>query len=296
MPPQPRRLAGLRATAWCLALIHLGSGCAHIETSTDVRIVAKRDAKPQQFGSPYGQVTSRGVAAQWTQTLDMLEVRLHEIRSCAVVMHEPVVRVHRTRRTPDAGFYVEWGLGAGLLGVGIAGLIQPRFLASSGVDTDGNVVRDENSGYRLAAVFGTIGLLLVTAAVVDSFRARDSVTYVDAYRRLPSQPVSCQEPRGPLSGTTVTLHIDKWSTRAVTNDEGVASFRLPPESQLEESTNDPPAGSEKNISESPRERTPHRAVVRTGPNQAVMVDYVTPYGTTYRKPHTGSVERAPTPE
>ncbi|MCH9687276.1 MAG: hypothetical protein K0V04_37930, partial [Deltaproteobacteria bacterium] len=222
--PNRRARAGL---ALCLAGL-MASGCAQIESRSSVEIMPRTESPALTLGPPGGLVTARGLDAQWTQDGDRLGLRLLESRTCASVRHVPVVRIERVdRKTAGGAMWFEYGLGAGSLGLGLAGLIRPEAFSQAAIDANGEIVRDKGTGYRIGGIFTGIGVLLLTAAVIDTVRTRDQVIYTDAYRREQGGTVTCQDPKVPLIGQTVELLVDEWSTVEPTDDDGEVRFLLP---------------------------------------------------------------------
>ncbi len=207
-------------------------GCAQIETRSTVEIM-RRDTPSLVLGPPGGAVTARGVEARWSQDGDRLTLRLTESRTCASVRHVPVVRIERVdKRTAGGAMWWEYGLGAGALGLGLAGLIRPEAFSQASITSDGQTIRDTATGYRIGGIFTAIGTLFLTAAVVDTVRTRDEVIYTDAFRREQGGVVECRDPKVPLTGRTVELLVDEWSTVEPTDDEGGVRFLLPTVEQL----------------------------------------------------------------
>ena len=79
------------------------------------------------------------------------------------MLHEPVVRIQHTERKADGALWWEYGLGGVLTGIGVVGVSAPRLLSSSGIDENGEVQKDLRSGYRIAGIMGSIGILIRAA-------------------------------------------------------------------------------------------------------------------------------------
>jgi hypothetical protein len=222
------RALGRRATAMAAAVALLG-GCAQIITRSSVEVLPRSELAPLVIGPPGGEITARGAVAEWSQDGDRLSVRLEENRTCHSVRHVPVVRVERVdRRTAGGAMWLEYGLGAGALAGGLVGLIRPElFSQSNTIGADGQVLRDKGTGYRIGGILTGIGVLLLTAAVVDTVRTRDEVRHADAYRREQGGTVKCMDPLAPMQAQSVELLVGKWSTVEPTDDEGSARFLLP---------------------------------------------------------------------
>jgi hypothetical protein len=222
------RRASLRAVAW-VAMLGLVPGCAQVITRSSVEIMERPDAAALVVGPPGGEITSRGVRAGWSQDGDRLTVRIEESRTCNSVRHVPVVRIERVdKRTARGAMWFEYGFGATAMVGGLIGLIRPEWFSQSNVvNESGQVLEDKRTGYRIGGIFTGIGTLLLTAAVIDTFRTRDEVRYADAYRREEGGVVECMDPLAPVQGQTVELLVGKWSTVEPTDDGGGARFLLP---------------------------------------------------------------------
>lgn len=226
---------GIIGRAALASLLALACGCAQIVTSSVVEIMPRSEAPPLVLGPPGAEVTARGVAVQWMQDGDRLALQVDESRACASLRHVPVVRVERIhRKTARGAMWWEYGLGAAALAGGLVGLIRPESFSQATVQTDGGVVRDTATGYRIGGIFTGLGVILLTAAVVDTVRTRDEVVYTDAYRREQGGAVECREPLVPLRGRTVELLVDEWSSTEPTDDEGAVRFLLPTVDELPE--------------------------------------------------------------
>lgn len=265
-----------RTRIWAAASTCLALGCAEIRSSTTVDLVPKPDAEARILGSPTGAVAKRGFEASWTQTLDALEIELVELQQCETLLHEPVVRVERTRRRAGMALYWEWGLGGALAGLGIAGLATPAFLSNTYENEEGEFEKDLTSGRRLAGISLGVGTIMLIAGVVDLVRARDEVRYADAYRIAPGDPVACPEPSVAIAHRPVTLLVDDWRAEGHTDADGRAQLLLPREPVL-----------------TTRDRTLRHGVVRFADDRAVTIDYVTPYALTVEDPHRGRTVAAP---
>ncbi len=232
--PSRRRSLLFRTVAPAAAVALVG--CAQLESNSVVEIMPRPDAAPLVLGPPGGAVTARGLAAEWTQDGDRLELRLSETRTCASVRHVPVVRVERIdRKVAGGAMWWEYGLGTGTLAVGLAGLIRPEAFSQASINTNGEVIRDTGTGYRIGGIFTGIGVVLLTAAVIDTVRSRDEVLYTDAYRYEQGGTIECRDPRVPLTGQTVELLVDQWSTVEPTDAAGNVRFLLPGVDDLPES-------------------------------------------------------------
>jgi hypothetical protein len=238
-------VAALRRAVAITATMGLLGGCAQIITRSSVEVMP-RDAAPLVIGPPGGEITGREVAAGWKQDGDRLTVRLEESRTCNSVRHVPVVRIERVdRKTAGGAMWLEYGLGAGALAAGLVGLIKPEwFSQASTVDTNGQVLRDKGTGYRIGGILTGIGVALLTAAVIDTVRTRDEVRYSDAYRREQGGTVQCMDPLAPVQAQTVELLVGKWSTVEPTDEEGGARFLLPGVEDLPEAAREVIAATE----------------------------------------------------
>jgi hypothetical protein len=211
-------------------------GCAQVVTRSSVEVLPRPDAAALVLGPAGGEITARGVKAGWTQDGDRLTVRLEESRTCNSVRHVPVVRVERVeRRTAGGARWFEYGFGATALAGGLVGLIRPEWFSQATVtNAEGEVLRDTRTGYRIGGIFTGIGVLLLTAAVIDTVRTRDEVRYADAYRREVGGSVECMDPLAPMQGQTVELLVGTWSTVEPTDEQGGARFLLPAVEELPE--------------------------------------------------------------
>lgn len=209
-------------------------GCAQIITRSTVEVMERPEASVLVLGGDGAEVTARGVEAEWTQDGDRLELHMAESRTCTAVRHVPVLRVERVdKRTARGAMWFEYGLGGAALAGGLTGLIKPEAFSQAQTTTpDGQVLQDTGSGYRIGGILTGIGVLLLTAAVVDTVRTRDEVRYTDAYRREEDGTVECREPRAPLQGRTVELLVGEWSTVEPTGDDGGVRFLLPAVEEL----------------------------------------------------------------
>lgn len=212
-----------------VAVVSLLGGCAEILTRSTIEVTEQPDATPVVLGPPGGEITARGVEAQWTQDGDRLALRIDESRTCTSVRHVPVMRVERVdRRTAHGAMWFEYGLGAAALAGGLAGLIKPAAFSQASVTTaDGRVLEDTRTGYRIGGILTGIGAVLLTAAVVDTVRTRDEVIQTEAYRRETGGAMECRDPLAPLQGHTVELLVGEWSSVEPTADDGGVRFLLP---------------------------------------------------------------------
>ena len=231
----------MRALSGCLAVVVLTSGgCAQITTTHRVEIVPKRGAEPRVLGSPHGQVTHRGVEASWTQAADELTLSLLETRDCAVVRHEPVVRVDHVERKTGGALYWEYGLAGATLALGLTGLIRPQLFSQSVVNADGDQVQDLRAGYRIGGIFTAIGAAFLTAGIYDTVRGRDETRYADAYRVHRGETVQCAQPQVAMAGQDIELIVGAWQTDDVTDEDGKVTFALPGLDELGVSLPEPP--------------------------------------------------------
>jgi len=321
-----RALAGLLALA-----LAASSGCAQIRSSSEVEIVPRANASARTFGPARGQIVGRALHVAWEQQLDDLTITVTERRSCRAIRHEPVVRIERETRRADGGLYWEFGLGAVLLAVGITGVARPETFASTGRDADGEVVVDEASGLRIAGFFLAAGGILAIAGIVDVIRARDRVTYAEAYAVTLGEPIECAVPQAPVPDRDIELVLGEWTLAARTDREGRARFLLPAEPELRaliaapapaspresppappppplKAPGDPrplPPGGPAPEPEPPAEPPPPapapdpdaprivRGGLRLGRLQVVVVDLQLPFGATAWAPHRGEADLEP---
>lgn len=252
------------------------TSCAEIRSSTTVTLVPKKGAASRVIGPETGEVVRRGVQARWRQELDVLHVELFELRECEQLWHEPVVRVERTERRAGMGIYWEYGLGTVLGSLGIAGIVRPEMLSNSHVNEEGDIEKDLSSGYRLAGIALGIGVIALTAGVIDTVRARDEVQYADAYRLRRGAPVACAQDRVALRGHDLALIVGDFRNERTTDADGRASFMLPREPEGTTAT-----------------PTLHRGVLTFEHGRALSVDFVAPYASTLDTPHEGQMMLAP---
>lgn len=217
----------------------LGPGCAEVISRSMVQIEPRTDASALVLGPPGGEITARGIEARWTQRGDRLEFAISESRTCASVRHVPVVRIERVhRKTAGGAMWFEYGLGAALLATGLAGLIKPEAFSQGSTVVAGEVMEDTSAGYRMGGIFTALGVVGLTAGVVDTVRTRDEVIYTDAYRREQGGATGCREPVVPLRSRTVELLIDEWSTVEPTGEDGAVRFLLPAQGDLPQAARD----------------------------------------------------------
>lgn len=322
---RPRR----RGAAWIASALAPLVACAQIESVTEFEVLDKEGAEPRVIGPPTGAIVRRGLIARWTQNLDSVELHLVETRECQAMVHQPVVRIDRIRRTPDGSIYWEYGLGAAILGVGIMSFACPQCIAGTVQTTDGGRVPNTQAGYRLGALFTTIGAILAIAGIYDTVRARDEVQYTDAFRVVPGDEIACEVPRVDYAQRSVELLIGEWKQEGITDDRGRVELLLPPEATVEalyspaepgppdpdpqpptdaappEPAEDLPPMPPGSIPRDPpaEEAAPRPApatrvrkgVLRIDENRAVAFDFVVPYGVTGRAPHTGAITLPPLP-
>jgi hypothetical protein len=149
-------------------------------------------------------------------------------------------------------------------------------LSNSHLNEEGDIEKDLSSGYRLAGIALGIGVISLTAGLIDSIRARDEVEYADAYRLHRGAPVACARERTALRGHDLALIVGDYRNEQTTDQEGHARFLLPPE----------PEGTT-------AERKIHRGVLTFEHFRALSVDFVAPYASTLETPHEGEMVLAP---
>ncbi|MCX4248077.1 hypothetical protein [Paraliomyxa miuraensis] len=234
-----------RLRAWARRSVALAAsvalcGCAQVISRSTVEVVERSEASVLVLGGDGSEITGRGLEAEWTQDGDRLALRLAESRTCTAVRHLPVTRIERVdKRTARGAMWFEYGFGAAATAGGLVGLIRPEaYSQAQTVTPEGEVLEDKGSGYRIGGIFTAIGVVLLTAAVVDTVRTRDEVRYTDAYRRDDGGAAPCKEPRAPLRGRTVELLVGKWSTTEPTADDGAVRFLLPAVEDLPQEARD----------------------------------------------------------
>lgn len=215
----------------------------------------------------------------WTQRLDELSLVVTARDTCARLLHRPVIEVEETIRRADGALAWEWGLGSILTTVGIIGFSRPEWVSSSVASPEGGTRKDESTGYRLAGTFGAIGVLLLTAAIWDTVRARDTVHYRRVQRPEDGATEPCAVPEHPAAGVRVVLVAGDGELAGITDAEGKVTLRLPPEERLGTFAAEP---------------SRVRVGLRVGA-RALGLELAVPYGTTAQAPSSGEGTMAPAP-
>ena len=187
-------------------------------------------------------------------------------------------------RRADGMIYWEYGLAAVALGVSALAFARPElFAAEPAYDPErGHIRRDPTTGYRLGGLLGAIGSGFLTAAVVDTVRARDQVRRSDAValREGPVHP--CDPPTSPAGGRGVELVVGDRTLAGTSDPDGRVRFELPAEAP------------ENDMSEQPDDSLrPIAASLRVGFVGALPLALIAPYAQTLAAPHTGTVHSGP---
>ncbi|HEY8376578.1 MAG TPA: hypothetical protein VIK91_08820 [Nannocystis sp.] len=263
-------MSGRIATVVSLGAVFV-TGCAQIATSRTVETVVAPGARPIRSED---RVSAVALEARWSQQGRDFALELREIRSCRLVEHLPVREIERVTRTPDGMLFWEYGLAAAALGVSALAFARPELLAVEPTydPMTREYRRDPKTGYRLGGVFTGIGVGFLTAAIVDTVRARDRVATRDvvAVREGPVHP--CDPPDAPAAGRSLELVVGDRALPGVTDADGRVRFILP---EMSSGTDEPP-------------RT-IAAAVRLGLGAALPISLVVPYAHTADAPHTGAV-------
>lgn len=219
-----RLLAGSGAALAC--------GCAQIQTSSVVEIIPKEGAPAVVFGPPAAAVTARGATAKWTQHGDAMQFEVYATRQCAVLRHDPVVRVERITKKSGGAVYWEFGIGAALLAGGLTGLIAPQLFGQRAINANGETVRDTAAGYRIGGILTGLSAIAIGAGIYDVVRTRDEVRYTDAYRAHVGEAARCDEPERPLANRSFELVVGEYHVSVSADAEGRARMPLPGEDEL----------------------------------------------------------------
>lgn len=259
----------------------LACACAQISAVTEIHTVVRPDARPILSET---RVVERALEVRWSQRGRDLELELRELRQCQSVAHLPARQEERIVRKPDGMIYWEYGLAAVALGVSALAFARPElFAAEPAYDPDrGHFRRDPKTGYRLGGLLGAIGSGFLTAAVVDTVRARDQVRRSDAValREGPVQP--CDPPASPAGARAVELVVGDRTLTGTSDLDGRVRFELPAEAP------------ENDMSEQPDDSLrPIAASLRVGFVGTLPLALIAPYAQTLAAPHTGTVQSGP---
>ena len=162
-------------------------------------------------------------------------VELRELDQCVATRHVPVLRVEETTRR-SRGF-VAWDFVLGAAAGGFAGLAyaRPQAFTKPLIDSEGQLYFDNTGGYVIGGVFTALAVGLLSAGVVNALRARDSVTYAEAYTLERGEPHPCAgsgDGAGgrPLGERELTLFVGEGvlDASARSDASGRARFELPP--------------------------------------------------------------------
>ncbi len=209
------------------ALLVLVGGCAQIQTTSVVEIVPKEGAAAVVIGPPAAAITARGATATWTQTGRTIEFEVFATRQCAVLRHDPVVRIERITRKSGGAVYWEFGIGGALLAGGLTALIRPELFSQPAINAAGETVRDTAAGYRLGGILTALSAVAIGAGIYDVVRTRDELRTTDAYRAHVGEAHVCDEPERPLAGRSFELVVGDWTAEATADDAGRAKLQLP---------------------------------------------------------------------
>ena len=267
----------------------LTGGCAQIQTTSKVEIIAKDDAPALVLGPPAAAITARGATVAWTQRGDAIAFEIYATKRCAVLRHDPVVRVERITRSSGGAVYWEFGVGGVLLAAGLTALIRPELFGQPALNADGERVRDTKAGYRLGGILTALSAVPLGAGVYDLARSRDEVRTTDAYRVHVGEAAACDEPELAAAGRTVEFIVGDWKTTATTDAQGHAEVKLPHVNEL------PSSAAE--LDEPQQVPEPHTltGVLRLGAREALAVDFVVPYESAEAQGHSGQVVIEPQP-
>lgn len=251
------------------------AGCAQISSESVIETVVRPDARPILRED---RLSAVALELRWVQRGRDLELELRELRGCRTVEHLPARQVERVIRRPDAMIYWEYGLAAAALGVSALAFARPELLAAEPTYDPATMQyrRDPKTGYALGGVFLGVGTGLLTAAIVDTVRARDRVRTSEtvAVREGPVRP--CDPPDGPASGRGVELVVGERAFSGVSDADGRVRFALP---ELSREPDEAPSSL--------------AATVRVGFAGALPISLVVPFAHTTDAPHTGVVQSEP---
>lgn len=249
----------------------LVTGCAQIATTRAIETAVAPGARPVLRED---RVRAVALEARWSQQGRELALELRELRSCQIVEHVPAREIERVTRTPDAMIYWEYSLAAVALGVSALAFARPELLAVEPTydPMSREYRRDPKTGYRLGGVFTGVGAGFLTAAIVDTVRARDRVHARDVVAVREGAVRPCDPPDAPAGGRSLELVVGDRALPGVTDADGRVRFLLPEMSFGED-------GSVRTIA----------AAVRLGFIGALPISLVVPYAHTADAPHTGAV-------
>lgn len=273
-----------RARAALALVVALGSGCAQLKTTSRVEIHPRPAARTLVIGSPASVIKARGATAEWTQDGETMRFEVSVTRECAVLHHEPVLRVETISKSSGGALYWEFGLGGLLLAGGLVGLIRPDLFGPRAIDSQGQATRDTAAGYRIGGILTGLSAVAIGAGVYDVLRTRDEVRTTEAFRPRVGEAAQCDEPDMPLTGRMVEIVVGEWSQRATPDDDGIAHFELPPPNAW-------PASIPRVVAEA----CVVPGVLRLGGRTALRFDFVVPYDAPAAKGHHGQLVVTPQP-
>lgn len=213
--------------AWLTLIVVSLGACAPIDASSEVS-VRPREGAVLALGE---QRVSHEFTADYVQLGDRLLVELHELDACVATRHIPVLRVEQIERR-SRGF-VAWDFVLGTASGGFSALAfaEPQLFTKPLIDGTGRVVYDNSGAYVIGGVFAAISAGLLAAGVVNAVRARDSVTYADAFALDVSEPHPCAGGgERALGERELTLFVAEGVLEASARSDasGRARFLLPP--------------------------------------------------------------------
>lgn len=176
------------------------------------------------------QLVDRHFEVDWVQLGPRVLVELREARVCAEVTHRPVMRIEQVER--KARGFIAWDFAlAGLTG-GLSALAfaRPQSFSRPLIDNQGRYLIDPTAAYVTGAIFAGVALVLLSAGVVNSIKARDETRYAAAYELElgPEHPCLALAER-PVATRELELAVaDRAIVVTATSDaQGRARFELP---------------------------------------------------------------------
>lgn len=273
------------------SVLALVPACAQVKTTSNVKIVP-RAGEAEVIGRPTGEVSDRAYEVWWLQRGREVIVELREHRRCQPLVHEPVVREEHVTRKLDGTIYWEFGVLAVTGGLATWAFIDPGTFGGVLINSQGEFVDNRAGGYRIAGVFAGIGVITLTAIIIDFMRARDTVTYADAYRVRPGAYTECETPTLPLEARSIRLRLGDAEVRETTDASGRARLTLPREIPFFDGVQDGGAPSD-NVGRPSTDRRP--AAVIVDEDHAVRIELRYPYPLAPAS-HVGRTPAAPFPE
>lgn len=204
------------------------TACAPIVTHSEVRV------RPRQAPTlDYGEAElARTLSADYVQLGGRVLVELREREQCVAIRHLPVLRVEQVERRSQG--FVAWDFTLGVAAGGFSALAfaRPQAFTKPLISTDGRVVYDYSGAYVVGSIFAAVSVGLLTAGIVNAVRARDTVTYADAFELDTGEPHPCPgagEGRA-MRDRSLTLFVADGvlEAEARSDAEGRARFELRP--------------------------------------------------------------------